>query len=165
MRLLRYVVIGCAYVQIIPLICAIVNPHSHIITTIRNFCLVAQFRGVVFVFFEKLDNMCAERGLSISAFLESLNVDKSAASRWKRGALPSKPVQKKIADYFGVSVLELMDHNKEKPTANNGDGLNVILQDSVNLEFSEKFDLLTQEQKEMIIAQMEVLIKNHPPKH
>ena len=116
------------------------------------------------MFFDHLDKMCAEHGISVSKLLEEIQISKSSASRWKsKGFLPSRPVQKKIADYFGISVFELMN-NKEKPTADNGDGLMETLQDPLDLDFSKKLALLTQEQKEMIIAQMEVLIKNHSPR-
>ena len=55
-----------------------------------------------------------------------MGISKGSASRWKtKGYLPSRPVAKKIADYFGISVRQLMgeDGAKETPAGEaSGDG-------------------------------------------
>lgn len=44
---------------------------------------------------------------------------------WKNGAIPRQGVLKRLADYFCVSVSDLIGEQKEKP-ASSGDGLSEI---------------------------------------
>lgn len=65
------------------------------------------------MFYDNLDVLCAERGITVSRLLEILNLSRSSASRWKtKGYLPSRETAKKIADYFGISVQELLSIEK-----------------------------------------------------
>lgn len=71
------------------------------------------------MFYDNLDVLCAERGITVSRLLEILNLSRSSASRWKtKGYLPSRETAKKIADYFGISVQELLSIEKA-PTVKN----------------------------------------------
>jgi transcriptional regulator with XRE-family HTH domain len=70
------------------------------------------------VFYDRLDALCAEHGLTISKLLETLGLSKSSASRWKtKGYLPSREASKKIADYFGITVRELLSEETESSSA------------------------------------------------
>ena len=65
------------------------------------------------MFYDNLDILCAERGITISRLLEILDLSRSSASRWKtKGYLPSRDTAKKIAEYFGMTVQELLDIEK-----------------------------------------------------
>ena len=67
------------------------------------------------MFYERLDLLCAERGLTISGLLKELGISPSSASRWKAlGYAPSRDTAKKIADYFGITVRQLMSGEIEK---------------------------------------------------
>lgn len=70
------------------------------------------------VFYDRLDSLCSERGITITELMKVLNLSPSSASRWRsKGYMPSKPSAKKIAEYFGVSVDELLGGKKESASA------------------------------------------------
>ena len=52
-------------------------------------------------------------GKNPAAVAEELVFSNSMPTTWKNGALPKMPSRKKIADYFGITVEELMGTKKE----------------------------------------------------
>lgn len=66
------------------------------------------------MFYDHLDALCAENGLTVTELMKLLGLSPSSASRWKtKGFLPSRSTAKQIADYFGISVAELMGEETE----------------------------------------------------
>ena len=77
------------------------------------------------MFYDRLNALCAERGLSISGLLVELEISPSSASRWKnKGFEPSRATLKKIADYFGITVHQLMQGENENAPAPKSEGIN-----------------------------------------
>ena len=64
--------------------------------------------GVLFMFSAIFEKLCEEAGIAPTRVLIELGIGKSALSNWKRGSEPSNRTKKQIADYFGVSVSELL---------------------------------------------------------
>ena len=58
-------------------------------------------------------NQCEKIEKSPTVVVEDLGFKRSAVTSWKKGALPQVKNRKKIADYFGISVEELMGTKKE----------------------------------------------------
>ena len=56
------------------------------------------------MFYEMLGKLCKERGISISAMLNDLELSTGNTGNWKKGQLPKGDMLIKIADYFNVSV-------------------------------------------------------------
>lgn len=56
---------------------------------------------------------CEKIEKSPSIVSEELGFNRSAVTAWKNGALPRVASRKKIADYFGITVEELMGTKKE----------------------------------------------------
>ena len=56
---------------------------------------------------------CAKNGKSPAVVAEELGFSNSATTCWKNGSLPRMSSRKKIADYFGITVEELMGTKKE----------------------------------------------------
>lgn len=56
---------------------------------------------------------CAKKGKSPAVVAEELGFSNSATTCWKNGSLPRMSSRKKIADYFGITVEELMGTKKE----------------------------------------------------
>ena len=56
---------------------------------------------------------CAKKGKSPAMVAEELGFSNSATTCWKNGSLPRMSSRKKIADYFGITVEELMGTKKE----------------------------------------------------
>jgi len=56
--------------------------------------------------------MC-KKGKSPAVVAEELGFSNSATTCWKNGSLPRMSSRKKLADYFGITVEELMGTKKE----------------------------------------------------
>lgn len=56
---------------------------------------------------------CAKKGKSPAVVAEELGFSNSATTCWKNGSLPRMSSRKKIAEYFGITVDELMGTKKE----------------------------------------------------
>ena len=65
---------------------------------------------------------CAKIQKSPAGVVEELGLSNSMPTSWKNGAIPRAKTQKRIADYFGVTVEELMGEKKE-PAGKGGLGL------------------------------------------
>lgn len=69
-------------------------------------------------FYEKYLCLCNSINKSPSAVALELKIGKPSVTRWKNGATPRDATVLKIADYFGVTVTELMagvEEQKEAP--------------------------------------------------
>lgn len=61
------------------------------------------------VFYDNINMRCGELGISVSKMLLDVGMSKSTATKWKDKTYePSNPTKKKIADYFGITVAQLM---------------------------------------------------------
>lgn len=56
---------------------------------------------------------CAKKKKSPAAVAEELGFSNSMPTSWKNGVLPRMSSRQKIADYFGITVEELMGTKKE----------------------------------------------------
>ena len=59
-------------------------------------------------FSEKLSQLMAEKGVSNYQLAKALGVSQSSIANWKRGVKPLLIYQSALADYFDVSVDELI---------------------------------------------------------
>lgn len=75
-------------------------------------------------FYEKYLCLCNSINKSPSAVALELKIGKPSVTRWKNGATPRDATVLKIADYFGVTVTELMSGvgEQEKAPATKGEG-------------------------------------------
>lgn len=58
-------------------------------------------------FYDNVIALCARDKVSPSAVAEACGVSRASVTKWKNGSLPRDTVRRAIADYFGVTVLEL----------------------------------------------------------
>lgn len=65
------------------------------------------------MFWDNFVNQCEKIEKSPTVVVEELGFKRSAVTSWKNGALPQVKNRKKIADYFGITVEELMGAKKE----------------------------------------------------
>ena len=65
------------------------------------------------MFWNSFVNQCEKIEKSPTVVVEELGFKRSAVTSWKNGALPQVKNRKKIADYFGITVEELMGTKKE----------------------------------------------------
>lgn len=75
-------------------------------------------------FYEKYLCLCNSINKSPSAVALELKIGKPSVTRWKNGASPRDATVLKIADYFGVTVAELMAGvgEQENAPATEGEG-------------------------------------------
>lgn len=66
-------------------------------------------------FYESFVRLCNAAGKSPSAVAIEMGIEKSTVGRWRRGSMPTDATKIKVADYFGITVSELMAENEEKP--------------------------------------------------
>ena len=73
-------------------------------------------------FYNIFIRLCNEHNVKPSPMLESIGIQKTAATNWKkRKSNPTYANLQKIADYFGVSV-EYLKGEKENPSTESGKG-------------------------------------------
>lgn len=65
------------------------------------------------MFWANFVRQCEKLEKSPTTVVEELGFKRPAVTSWKNGALPQVKNRKKIADYFGISVDELMGTKKE----------------------------------------------------
>lgn len=64
-------------------------------------------------FYENYVRLCNQAGEKPTSVAEKVGIARATASRWSRGMIPSYPSLVKIADYFGISVGELIGATPE----------------------------------------------------
>ena len=73
------------------------------------------------MFYDNFIRLCNAAGKAPSAVALDIGIYKSTVSGWtKRGSLPTDATAQKLADYFGITVDELMAENEEKPIQMDG---------------------------------------------
>ena len=79
------------------------------------------------MFYDKYAQLCKKRGISMSAAAVDAGVSKSLVTKWKANKVevPSPDVLKKLSNYFGIPVSELLgeesyEEKKEQPTEFDG---------------------------------------------
>lgn len=69
------------------------------------------------MFIDIFERLCESRGVSPSRVLDDIGMYRSTHTNWRNGGEPSNPTKKKIADYFGITVAQLMSGEIEKAPA------------------------------------------------
>lgn len=104
------------------------------------------------MFYDNYLKICETAGIAPTSLLVELGISKGALSGWKSGAEPSNRTKKAIADYFKISVTQLMSGEIEKPG-------NIIAElPDIDKQFIEVLHQMTEEQKRMILAQIKGLL-------
>lgn len=100
------------------------------------------------MFYEKLKELSAAKGVSITQMAKDLGISTGLQTGWKNGATPRQSTVKKIADYFGVAVdyfaSEDSAQNKEMPQP----------ESQVEAQFAEMFSKLSDANKLEVISRM-----------
>ena len=65
------------------------------------------------MFYDNFSFLCSQRNVSPSAVMKAIGLNKSTASYWKKGKIPSSDTLQKLADYFGVSLDYLVGPPEE----------------------------------------------------
>ena len=100
------------------------------------------------VFYNNYIRFCAKVGKSPSAVAEEIGLYKSTVTNWKnRGTKPTDATLQRVADYFGVTVEELLEENRKPAPTNEG-------------ELDARYFDLTPENRALIDSMIEKLLKS-----
>ncbi|MBQ6929040.1 MAG: helix-turn-helix transcriptional regulator [Oscillospiraceae bacterium] len=66
------------------------------------------------MFYVNFINLCAKKNVTPAAVARAIGVSGAAISKWKSGGTPSDVTLVKLADYFKVSVDELLMEEQKK---------------------------------------------------
>ena len=70
-------------------------------------------KGGEILFFDNFDRYCKKFGKTNSEVTKAIGLDPSSCTGWRNGSVPRNSTLKKLADYFGITVEELMGTKKE----------------------------------------------------
>ena len=101
-------------------------------------------------FFTMFEALCAEHGMSVRAACVKMGISTASQTNWRRGYLPSAKNQAKIADFFNISVDELMQRDTDKT------GYTITDQ---HVDILEKLNMLSAEDKEFVLRIIDLLSK------
>lgn len=86
------------------------------------------------MFWQQYVNLCEAVGKAPNVVAAEVGVKSSGTvTGWRNGATPRASVLAKLAEYFGVSVRELVGEKKEEPTLITEDGLSEAEQHMLKL--------------------------------
>lgn len=67
------------------------------------------------MFFDRFQQLCRERGVSVYRACTDIGLNRSAVAKWKAGGRPNGATAAKLADYFGVSTDYLLLGTPDQP--------------------------------------------------
>ena len=107
------------------------------------------------MFYDRFIQLCSQRGVSPSRAAIDAGISKSLVTKWKSNACkePSPDVLRKLANYFGVTVSDLLDEEKA-PTPK--DGRKIDLKD-VDVGFYGDFVELSEDDQETVRDMVRVM--------
>jgi len=100
------------------------------------------------VFYDNFLRLCNQKGISPTSAVMEMGFQKSVVTRWKK-SIPTDANKLKIAQYFGVSVAELMSGQKGKPSGK-AEGQEVTFDDFTYALHDETKEL-TEENKQKLL--------------
>lgn len=71
-------------------------------------------------FFNNIQRLCNEKGISVTALGQELGLSNATTAGWRKGSQPRGKTLKMLADYFEVTVDQLMEDSKLTITDNHG---------------------------------------------
>lgn len=78
------------------------------------------------MFFDNYVHICEHFGKAPTMVLRNIGISASAYQNWKAGGNPTNSTKRKLADYFGITIAELVSGEIKKPVTDD-DELNEYL--------------------------------------
>ena len=99
------------------------------------------------MFFDIFSELCSKKGVSCKRASEDIGLSNSITTKWKKtGATPSGKTLNKIANYFGVSISELLGKEEKE---NSPDEFVLTEREK---ELLELFRLIPEDQQPAVLA-------------
>ena len=101
------------------------------------------------MFYDKFVRICKSRSISPSKAAIEAGLSKSTVTKWKTtpDAEPTGAAIKKISEYFGITIAELMGEENDKAPTGNGER---DILDDVDVAFYGDFKELNEDEKETV---------------
>lgn len=99
------------------------------------------------MFYDNFVRLCEQRGEKPSPVAQKLGCTTSNVALWKKGSTPRPAVLQRFAEYFGVTVQELLFGDKQEPAATVRDDRSE--KDAILLEW---FHSLPEEKRQAILS-------------
>lgn len=62
------------------------------------------------MFYDTVNELCKQRNTSITRMTKEIGLSNAAASSWRNGSIPKLDTVRKVAEYFGVSMEDLLSN-------------------------------------------------------
>lgn len=95
------------------------------------------------MFYDNYVKLCNSISKSPSAVAEEMGFMRSVVTRWSKGTVPRRATLQKVSDYFDVPISELIESQKEEPSA----------------QMSEEQEKIMNETKDMSQAELALLME------
>lgn len=105
-------------------------------------------------FYKNFVSLCTKNGLNPSGVAKAIGLSNAAATGWKKGKMPNDTTREKLANYFHVTVADLIggDCAEKEAAAPKDVGLSPM-----ESQLMEYVRALTDDQKKMLLAQLQAL--------
>ncbi len=75
------------------------------------------------MFYEKINHLCALKGISMTEFTKRIGASQSNVTSWKAGSRPRPKTVKTAADFFGVDISYFSEGDVSVQTVQNNNGI------------------------------------------
>ena len=110
------------------------------------------------MFYDRFVQICTDRGVSPSRAATEAGLSKSTVTKWKSTpeAEPTGSALKKLSEYFGIPISELLDEkNNKAPTPTERDERDIL--DEVDIGFYRGFKELDEADKDVLRDMVRVM--------
>ena len=109
------------------------------------------------MFFDQLQQLCKQKGISMTKLVTDIGMSKSAVTYWKNtDTTPKTEVLQKIADYLDTPISYFFDEETKKSPAEAED--KITFDDFTYAMYNHSADL-TEEEKKMLLEMAEFMKK------
>lgn len=111
------------------------------------------------MFWQQYANLCEAVGKAPNVVAAEVGVKSSGTvTGWRNGAMPRASVLAKLAEYFGVSVHDLVGEQKEKPTPKVGSGRD---DETLEMEFIRWFRKQPPARQKDVLFDLAMAVSEH----
>lgn len=108
------------------------------------------------MFFDKLQAVCDEKGIAMSALLDQVNMSRGNIARWRDGLTPKPSTQIKLAEALGIDRSRLVD-NADAPEEAAAQPVGHDVLDDVDIAFYGDYKELSEDDKAVLRDMVKVM--------
>lgn len=104
------------------------------------------------MFWKNFVQLCNKNNTTPTAVVLEMGISRGSVTGWKKGSVPNDGTLLRLAEYFNVTVEELISEQKETPPEEIPAGL-----DEQDIEILNLYSRLSDEQKAQVLTYVEFL--------